>query len=134
MCQLQPKAVTLIDFDHWLDSRVMAGTWAAPALPSTSNTSRQRQRATKEKEEKSPVVARTPRIFNTTQSGTYALCSGSHTLPNCGKFSRFSPKERAKLIVEKKRCFRCLLPGHTSKGCPRKRLALTRTAIRIITR
>lgn len=31
----------------------MAGTWAAPALPSTQNTSRQRQRTKKEKEETS---------------------------------------------------------------------------------
>jgi hypothetical protein len=78
MCQLQPKAVTLIDFDHWLDSRLMAGTWAAPALPSASSSSRQRQRTTKEREEKPSTNTRPPRIFNTTQPSPCVFCSGSH--------------------------------------------------------
>jgi hypothetical protein len=46
--------------------------------------------------------------------------SGSHALPNCGKLSKLPPKERAELVFDKKCCFRCLLPGHASKGCTTK--------------
>lgn len=119
MCWLQPKAATLIDFDHWLDSRVMAGAWAAPALPSASNANR--QRTTKEREEKPPVNTRPPRIFNTTQSTTCVLCLETHALQDCSEFPKLSPKERSEFAFERKSCFRCLLVGHTSKGCPQQK-------------
>ena len=60
MSYLQPKAATLIDFDQWLDCRVMAGTWAAPILPSYSSANRQRPRTSKGKEEPPRVAGRPP--------------------------------------------------------------------------
>jgi hypothetical protein len=121
MCQLQPKTASLIDFDHWLDSRVMAGTWAAPALPSASNANWQRQRTTKEKEEKPPGNTRPPKIFNTTQPTACVLCSETHALQDCSEFQKLSPKERSEFAVERKCFFRCLFVGHTSKGCPQQK-------------
>jgi hypothetical protein len=115
MFYLQPKAATLIDFDQWLDSRVMAGTWAAPVF--TSNSNRQRPKATRSREETTAIAVRPPKIFNTTQPAACALCSGTHPLENCPEFQKLCPKERAELVTIKKCCFRCLLPGHTSKGC-----------------
>ena len=121
MFHLQPRAATLIDFDQWLDSRVMAETWAAPILTSPSNANRQRSRTTKSKEEPPKMAGRPPKIFNTTQPTTCVLCSVAHTLPNCSKFKKWSPKERSKFAIEKRHCFRCLLAGHPSKGCSTKK-------------
>ncbi|KZR96652.1 Uncharacterized protein APZ42_008891, partial [Daphnia magna] len=120
MCSLQPRAATLIDFDQWLESRVMAGTWAAPVLPPIPTVSRTRERAQRGKEEPKMPAVRHPRILHMSHRAPCVACSGPHQLEKCNKFSKLMPKARAELLLEKGGCFRCLHPGHNSKACEKK--------------
>ena len=44
-------------------------------------------------------------------------CSDNHRAVFCDKFKKLSIEERRALVSQKRLCFNCLLPGHSSKQC-----------------
>jgi hypothetical protein len=132
MCQLQPKAVTLIDFDHWLDSRVMAGTWAAPALPPASNASRQRQRTTKEREEKPPVNTQE---YSTRLNRVPACSAQGHThYRTAGNSQNCRQRKEPNWFLTKNVASDACYLAMRAKDVRRKLLALAKTVNHIIIR
>ena len=49
--------------------------------------------------------------------GTCGICGKGHTTDRCFKLTRATTEERRASVQAAGLCFRCLLPGHISKGC-----------------
>lgn len=65
----------------------------------------------------SPKTRQQIKSFKVTSEPVCVFCSQDHYVHNCKEFGKLPPNERREIAMEKKLCFNCLIPNHSSKFC-----------------
>lgn len=103
------KLPTWTDFTKFLQSKYRT----LEIVTSSGNTST-RERPIRER---SYHIATTSSSPQASSKRNCIQCKGDHTLCHCKEFTTLQPRERSEYAREKRLCFNCLVPGHSSMKC-----------------
>ena len=95
------KEPTLVDFENWLQDRILA--FKEPYLPVKHELNKNRD--TDEKY-----------VSPTLTSNKCVLCDNKHRFFKCNKYKSLDPADRLNLVKEKNLCFNCLKSGHRTQS------------------
>ena len=96
------KEPTLVDFENWLQDRILA--FKEAYLPVKHELKKHR-----DTDEKC--------IGKTFTSNKCILCDNQHIFFKCNKYKSSGPVDRLNLVKEKNLCFNCLKSGHRTQSC-----------------
>ena len=110
----------LLDFERWLQARVLAYRDFCSKRPSSKNNNAAggRKGGKPEDSTKSSLIATTlTKSGGGANFGRCGYCKAKHKITRCETFGKLVPSARFNSAKEKRLCFNCLGTGHDSQKC-----------------